>query len=80
MKPVYGQSVTVTGDVTPGGATLPDWSTVNVYVGRDASGSLLITGGGTVSSTYTWIGYSSDGVGDVLVSGPGTKLTANTWT
>ena len=46
-----------------------------LYVGYSGSGTLNITDGGAVSSTYGYIGYNSGSTGAVTVDG-----TGSTWT
>lgn len=71
------QSVTVTGEVMPGGATSPDWNTgTNHIVMSNLGGaaSLTISGGGTVDTS------GGAGMGDI-VHGPGVVLVtgAGSW-
>lgn len=70
------QSVVVTGNVSPGSPTSPVWTTGStIYVGSTGAGSLLVEGGGTVSSSAGVLGRFGAGAGNVTVTGEG-----STWT
>ncbi|MBN9603022.1 MAG: autotransporter outer membrane beta-barrel domain-containing protein [Afipia felis] len=64
------QSVTGSGDLSPGSGTIvsPNWSVDgDLYVGDGGSGTLKILAGGQVSNATGAVG--TGGIGDVLVSG-----------
>ncbi|WP_165789443.1 autotransporter outer membrane beta-barrel domain-containing protein, partial [Billgrantia endophytica] len=66
---VMAQAVVVEGNVSPGGATSPNWNIDgDLIVGNDGYGSLTIEDGGTVTSTDGYIGS-----GVVTVSGAGSS-------
>ncbi len=64
-----GATVTMTGDVDPGGATDPWALDEALYVGKDNDGILNIKAGGVISNTKGYIGYKSDSSGEVTVTG-----------
>ena len=75
-QPTFGQSVTVTGEVMPGGATSPIWNVPGFLdVGFWGDGTLTILDGGVVSNTFGFIGYSDGANGTVTVSGAASKWT-----
>jgi outer membrane autotransporter protein len=74
------QSVTATGDLDPSPPVSPNWTVFDeLVVGKTATGTLTIAGGGTVSIPtnpgYGVIGDSSTGNGTVTVTGPGSAWT-----
>jgi len=64
-----------TGKVTVDGPGSMWTKSSGLYVGVRGSGTLNITGGGTVSNSGGRIGYNSGSTGEVTVDGPG-----STWT
>ena len=60
-----------TGSVTVDGTGSTWTSSGGLLVGNSGSGSLAITGGGQVSSTYAYVGASGGSTGSVTVSGSG---------
>jgi len=69
--------VTVTGDVSPSGATDPWEINSNLFVGNTGEGTLNVEAGGVVSMTLLhsggYIGYDDDSVGTVTVTGEGSE-------
>ena len=66
----------VSGNVSPGTAASPVWTTGStIYVGSTSAGSLLVEAGGSVSSSAGVIGRFSNGAGDVTVTGAGSIWT-----
>jgi fibronectin-binding autotransporter adhesin len=84
LQPAQGQSVTGSGDVTPG-LTSPNWNVGgDLTVGNTATGTLDIENGGTVTSGVgagaAKIGNHAGGNGTVTVSGTDGHGSASTWT
>ena len=66
-------AITATGDVLP--SNLSGWrGTTTVYIGKTATGSLIINGG-AISSSTAFIAYNSGIAGSATISG-----TNSTWT
>nr|WP_242697543.1 autotransporter outer membrane beta-barrel domain-containing protein [Bordetella petrii] len=80
MRPTLAQSVTATGDVSPGPATTPWVVGGDLVVGDTAAGTLDIDAGGEVSSIDTYIGNQNGAVGALTVSGSDASGDASTWT
>lgn len=79
--PVLAQSVIVTGEVLPGTVQTPHWTVGSeLTVGDTVSGTLTIDGGGTVSNTDAYVGYSNGAQGTITVSGTDAGGGASTWT
>ncbi|WP_318909720.1 autotransporter outer membrane beta-barrel domain-containing protein [Shinella zoogloeoides] len=70
--------VTILGRDVDGNASI--WTiTGQFYIGESGAGTLNISDGGTVSSSVTTIGNSSNGVGTVTVSGHDGNGNVSTW-
>ncbi|KUL94403.1 hypothetical protein DK26_15550 [Bosea sp. WAO] len=71
----FAQSVTGTGDVSPGipAPPLPNWDLggLSLVIGETGAGALTIADGGTVASTGARIGRSGANSGTVMVTGAG---------
>jgi outer membrane autotransporter protein len=68
-----GQTVTISGDVYPGPATSPVWTVSGAITFDD--GSLVIAGGGRVTSDGGFLAYSPDTTSTVTVTGAGSSWT-----
>lgn len=80
MRPAHAQAVTSTGVLSQGPTITPDWVVGgDLTVGDGASGTLTLTGGGTVSNEYGIVG-SDGGTGTVTVSGGDALGNPSTWT
>ncbi|CAB3722582.1 autotransporter outer membrane beta-barrel domain-containing protein [Achromobacter piechaudii] len=80
-NPTYAQSVVGTGEVLPGPVVTPDWVVGgDLIVGDTLTGTLSITGGGSVQNDWAFIGNLNGGVGSLTVSGRDGSGTASTWT
>ncbi|MGY6268175.1 autotransporter family protein [Achromobacter denitrificans] len=79
MRPAVAQSVTATGDVSPGSPQTPWVIGDYLVVGDTAVGTLDIDAGGMVSNTDAYIGNQNDGAGTITVSGNGAGGEASTW-
>ncbi len=66
-------AISTTGDVTP--TPSPTGSGNNLYVGKEADGTMLIDGGGYVASDYSYVGYSEGVTGAATIDG-----ASSTWT
>ncbi|WP_377847649.1 autotransporter outer membrane beta-barrel domain-containing protein [Bosea sp. UC22_33] len=79
--PAYAQSVTGSGDLSPGPAQSPNWTVGgDLSVGDAGTGQLDITTGGTVTNDLGTIGNAAAGNGTVTVSGIDGSGNASTWT
>ena len=72
-------AIMTTGSIEPDFETLPpkDWtfSSTNAFIGYEANGTLMITGGSEVESAVGHIGYPSGVRGAIHVTGFGSKWT-----
>jgi len=80
-NPTYAQSVSTTGQVSPGPVQTPVWDVGGaLFVGDSLPGTLTISDGGSVLNDWAAIGDLSGGRGFVTVSGRDGSGTASTWT
>ncbi|RIJ05098.1 autotransporter outer membrane beta-barrel domain-containing protein [Achromobacter sp. K91] len=78
--PANAQSVSGSGQITPGSPQTPHWDVGDVLaVGDSLSGALTIDAGGSVTNDAAYIGYASGVVGSVTVSGRDGSGTASIW-
>ncbi|MGO4740986.1 autotransporter outer membrane beta-barrel domain-containing protein [Bosea sp. 2KB_26] len=81
VRPASAQSVTGSGDLSPGPAQSPNWTVGgDLRVGETGIGQLDITAGGTVVNDLGTIGYDVGSQGTVSVSGIDGSGNASTWT
>lgn len=81
IGPADAQSVTSTGQITPGPVQTPTWSVgADLIVGNTAAGALTIDAGATVDNSDAYIGNQTGGAGTVTVSGSDGSGQASTWT
>ena len=81
IAPADAQSVTGTGQITPGPVQTPIWSVgADLIVGNTAAGSLTIDAGATVDNSDAYIGNQTGSAGTVTVSGSDGGGQASTWT
>ena len=79
-QPANAQSVSGTGDVTPG-LVSPDWTVGgDLTVGESAAGTLTISNGGSVRNDWAFIGYVNGGDGTLTVTGVDGSGKASSWT
>ncbi|MFY0478536.1 autotransporter family protein [Achromobacter marplatensis] len=79
--PTYAQSVSSTGQVSPGPVQTPVWDVGGpLFVGDSLPGTLTISDGGSVLNDWAAIGDLNGGRGFVTVSGRDGSGTASTWT
>ena len=75
---VLAATVTTFGDVNPSPATSPNWDVDGVLnVGEWSAGTMTVTGGGTVTSSYGQIGVYTGAVGTVALTGAGSNWSDN---
>ncbi|HEY9317005.1 MAG TPA: autotransporter outer membrane beta-barrel domain-containing protein [Achromobacter sp.] len=80
-NPTYAQSVSSTGQVSPGPVQTPVWDVGGaLFVGDSLPGTLTISDGGSVLNDWAAIGDLNGGRGFVTVSGRDGSGTASTWT
>ncbi|CAB3734974.1 hypothetical protein LMG26690_05158 [Achromobacter animicus] len=78
--PTYAQAVSSTGDIVPGAVQTPHWALGgDLIVGDSLTGTLTISGGGSVQNDWALIGNRNGGVGTLTVSGRDGSGTASTW-
>lgn len=68
-SPSAHTQIMTSGDVFPGSPTNPTWNPAILIVGEFFTGSMTIFTGGTVSSSFSSIGYENGSNGSVIVSG-----------
>ncbi|TJV24571.1 MAG: autotransporter domain-containing protein [Mesorhizobium sp.] len=74
--PASAQSVSISGDVDPTPAASPNWNVGGqLFVGKSGTGTLDIEAGGTVASTFGFVGRDPGSIGTATVTG-----TGSTWT
>lgn len=80
-NPANAQTVSSTGEVLPGPVQTPNWLVGgDLVVGDSLSGTLTISGGGSVVNDWAFIGNLNGGVGSLTVSGRDGLGTPSTWT